>query len=117
VATIADHVVVLYAGEVVEQGPTGQVFAPPYHPYSRLLLSSVPAMRQGWLEKVLQTRIVKSAIGGIVSSVRVGCPFFDRCPLAIPGTCEKQRPPKLDLSNNHKIFCHREVELLMDSIL
>lgn len=117
VANIADHVVVLYGGQVVEQGSKNQVFTPPYHPYSRLLLFSVPAMRQGWLEELVQTRTAKSAMGGVVTTVRAGCPFFNRCPLALPGTCEKQRPPKIPLPDNHCIYCHQEIELLMDRIL
>ncbi|HHZ66639.1 MAG TPA: ABC transporter ATP-binding protein, partial [Alphaproteobacteria bacterium] len=53
VANIADQVVVLYAGRVAEQGSKSAVFQPPFHPYTRLLLSSVPEMRQGWLEETL----------------------------------------------------------------
>jgi len=51
VANIADQVVVLYAGRVAEQGSKSAVFQPPFHPYTRLLLSSVPEMRQELLNK------------------------------------------------------------------
>jgi peptide/nickel transport system ATP-binding protein len=47
VASFADEIVVLYAGRVVEQGPTDEVLEPPFHPYTRLLISSVPEMRIG----------------------------------------------------------------------
>ncbi len=60
VADFADQIVVMYQGRVVDQGPAAQVFAPPYHPYTELLLNSVPEMRQGWLEEVKQDR---SALG------------------------------------------------------
>jgi len=48
VSSFADEIVVLYAGRVVEQGPTDEVLTPPFHPYTRLLISSVPEMRLGW---------------------------------------------------------------------
>ena len=51
VASFADHIVVLYAGKVVDQGTVDDVLSPPYHPYTRLLISSVPELRVGWLEE------------------------------------------------------------------
>ena len=54
VASFADEIVVLYAGRVVEQGPTDEVLTPPFHPYTRLLISSVPEMRLGWLEETMK---------------------------------------------------------------
>jgi len=56
VRRIADTVAVLSHGELVAQGPLDQVFAPPLHPYTALLLSSVPEMRTGWLADVLDAR-------------------------------------------------------------
>ncbi len=52
IADFADQIVVMQEGRVVDQGPAEQVFRPPYHPYTKLLLTSVPKMRQGWLEEV-----------------------------------------------------------------
>ena len=54
VSSFADEIVVLYAGRVVEQGPTDEVLEPPFHPYTRLLISSVPELRIGWLEDTMQ---------------------------------------------------------------
>ena len=51
VASFADHIVVLYAGKIVDQGTVDEVLSPPYHPYTRLLISSVPELRVGWLEE------------------------------------------------------------------
>ena len=56
VATIADKVVVMHGGRICEQGPTREVFSPPYHPYTELLLSSVPELRTDWLTDVLRER-------------------------------------------------------------
>ena len=51
VASFADYIVVLYSGKVVDQGTVDEVLSPPYHPYTRLLIASVPALRVGWLEE------------------------------------------------------------------
>jgi peptide/nickel transport system ATP-binding protein len=61
VRAIADEVVVMLQGEVVEQGPKDDIFTPPHHDYTDLLLSSVPEMRTGWLEEVLANRKMESA--------------------------------------------------------
>lgn len=110
VASFADDIVVLYAGRVVEQGPTDKVLSPPYHPYTRLLISSVPELRTGWLEETMETSEAKAGIDRVVEITDVGCPFFNRCPLAIPGTCDKVVPPVRDIDTNHLIECHRSIE-------
>ncbi|MET4807195.1 ABC transporter ATP-binding protein [Limibacillus sp. MBR-115] len=61
VKAIADEVVVMYQGEVVEDGPKEDIFKPPHHEYTELLLSSVPEMEVGWLERVLEDRTMESA--------------------------------------------------------
>jgi len=109
VSSFADEVVVLYAGMVAEQGPTDRVLSPPFHPYTRLLVSSVPEPRVGWLEEAAQTREAKAGASGGVKLTEKGCPFFARCPMAIPGTCETVDPPKLDDGNGHIIDCHRSL--------
>lgn len=110
VASFADEIVVLYAGRVVEQGPANQVLSPPYHPYTRLLISSVPELRVGWLEETMQTQEAQAGIDRVVQLTEIGCPFFDRCPLAIEGTCDRETAPIRDLGNSHLIECHRSKE-------
>ena len=56
VKRIANKVVVMWKGEIVASGDTEKVFAPPFHPYTELLLSSVPEMRSDWLDEVLERR-------------------------------------------------------------
>jgi len=107
VASFADAIVVLYAGRVVEQGSVDRVLSPPYHPYTRLLISSVPELRVGWLEEAMETQEAKAGIDRLVKLTETGCPFFDRCPLAIKGTCDQEIPPTRDLGGNHTIECHR----------
>ncbi len=60
VRRIANKVAVMLKGELVDGGETAAVFAPPYHPYTELLLSSVPEMRPDWLDEVLALRKGKS---------------------------------------------------------
>ena len=112
VASFADRIVVLYAGRVTEQGSTRQVLAPPHHPYTRLLLSSVPEMRPGWLEDVMATREARSGIARAVELTERGCPFSKRCPLAIEGLCDREAPPVREPTPGHLIFCHRELDAL-----
>ncbi|HIL87175.1 MAG TPA: dipeptide ABC transporter ATP-binding protein [Deltaproteobacteria bacterium] len=110
VASFADEIVVLYAGRVVEQGKTDHVLSPPYHPYTRLLISSVPELRVGWLEETMETQEAKAGIDRVVKLTDIGCPFFDRCPLAIEGTCDREAPPIRDIGDGHTIDCHRSKE-------
>ena len=107
IASFADEIVVLYAGRVVEQGTTDHVLSPPYHPYTRLLISSVPELRVGWLEETMQTQEAQAGIDRVVTLTAGGCPFFDRCPLAIKDTCDREIPPVRQLSGGHTVECHR----------
>jgi peptide/nickel transport system ATP-binding protein len=102
---LADRVVVMYLGHVVEQGTTDQVFAPPYHPYTVALLSAVP---------IADTSIVKKHIvleGDIPSAMNPppGCPFQTRCPRKsqVPGgRCESEMPPMRKVADGHIVKCH-----------
>ncbi len=108
---LADRVMVMYLGHVVEIGSTDEVFAPPYHPYTEALLSAVP---------IADTSIEKQHIvleGDIPSAMNppTGCPFQTRCRWKdkVPGgLCEKDVPPMRRLAEGHEIKCHlSEAEL------
>jgi len=60
VKAIADEVVVMYQGEIVEQGEKDAMFTPPHHEYTDLLLSSVPEMNPDWLDQLLAERADQS---------------------------------------------------------
>lgn len=111
VASFADHVVVLYAGRVVESGPTSSILSPPVHPYTHLLLSSIPELRRGWLAEVMEARADRTGIpeGG---SSGTGCPFFRRCPVRIEGVCDREDPPIREPQRGHKLACHRQTSEL-----
>ena len=77
IAQMADYVVVMYLGEVVEMADIDTIFYDPKHPYTRSLLRSIPK----------------------------GCPFHPRCPQAIQGVCDTTSPPFLELEGGHKVRC------------
>ncbi|MCF6245897.1 MAG: ABC transporter ATP-binding protein [Desulfobacula sp.] len=110
VATIADRVVVLYAGRVCEEGSTGEVFSPPFHPYTALLIASVPELRCGWLEDVLVSQIDVKDAG--VAPMDSGCAFRTRCIFYIKDICDLQAPVGKKNSESHIIYCHREIHEL-----
>ena len=72
VRSVADRVAVMLKGRFVAEGPSEQVFAPPYHPYTELLLSSVPKMATNWLDEVLAVRARSDGLPMLHSFPRVG---------------------------------------------
>ncbi|MEE9375916.1 MAG: ABC transporter ATP-binding protein [Rhizobiaceae bacterium] len=110
VGSFADEIVVLYAGRIVEQGPVDEVLKPPYHPYTRLLISSVPELRVGWLEETMKKREMAAGISRGVEITATGCPFYNRCPVALDGTCDTKIAPIMEPTPGHFIACHRSME-------
>lgn len=103
---LADRVVVMYLGQIMEQGNTDDIYSPPYHPYTEALLSAVP---------IADTSITKKHIvleGELPSPMNPpsGCPFQTRCPRKIGSICETDLPEVKDLGNGHKIMCHLSEE-------
>ncbi len=102
---IADRVVVMYLGHIVEQGTTDHIFSPPYHPYTEALLSAIP---------IADTSVEKQHIvldGDIPSALNPpsGCPFQTRCPrkAEVGGDlCETEMPPARKLGDGHEVKCH-----------
>src|SRR5690606_11940365 len=110
VAEVADHVVVMYAGRVVENAPADDVFTRPDHPYTKALLESVPqaALRGGRLP----------AIPGSPPSpaqAPPGCSFHPRCPYAVD-LCRAERPLLRSTAPGVLAACHRTEEVLHDRI-
>ena len=117
VASIADRVLVMYAGCICEEGSVAEVFSPPYHPYTSLLISSVPELRQDWLNDVLESRGAQEDLGGAAIPLDEGCAFRTRCPLAIEGVCDTVSPPARNFgeSKQHVVYCHREIDELIEA--
>ncbi len=110
---LADRVMVMYLGHVVELGTTDQVFSPPYQPYTEALLSAVP---------IADTSVKKKHIvldGDIPSAMNPppGCPFQTRCgwKSQVPGgLCEKDVPPIRDVGDGHQVKCHLTEDALKE---
>jgi peptide/nickel transport system ATP-binding protein len=105
---LADRVVVMYLGQIMEQGTTDEIFSPPYHPYTEALLSAVPIADSS----VHKRKVLLSGELPSPSNPPKGCPFSTRCPYMMPGTCDVIPPPVVEPSPGHKILCHLSVETL-----
>jgi len=66
----------------------------------------------GWLEEVIETREAVAGIARQVQITETGCPFYNRCPLALRGICDERSAPAREVVVGHRIACHRDsVEL------
>ncbi|MGD9805942.1 MAG: ABC transporter ATP-binding protein [Hyphomicrobiaceae bacterium] len=102
VAEVTQRVVVMYAGNVVEEAPVGQLFATPLHPYTQGLIRSIPRLdRAGKAKERLE------AIPGAVPNMLTpppGCRFAARCKFASE-KCIEAVPPLREIHPNHKVAC------------
>jgi peptide/nickel transport system ATP-binding protein len=101
IAELADDVIVMYAGKVVERCPVSSLFTEPHHPYTIGLLGSIPRL------DLAQQRL--SAIEGTVpdaAAMPAGCRFHARCPFAV-NKCREEVPPLLPIEENHFVACWR----------
>jgi peptide/nickel transport system ATP-binding protein len=108
VVRICDRIGVMYAGELVEEGPITEVFRNPRHPYTRGLLSCIPNLGADKNSRPL------TAIPGQVPSILnrpKGCVFQPRCKFAQPERCSQDPLPVLDMSPQHHVKCVRANEL------
>jgi oligopeptide/dipeptide ABC transporter ATP-binding protein len=101
IAELCDYVVVMYAGEVVEQGTVRDIFHRPQHPYTRKLLECDPATLRE------TTRQLPTIPGNVPDLVRVpqGCIFAERCEYA-SALCRERRPDNHSLTDQHSARCH-----------
>jgi peptide/nickel transport system ATP-binding protein len=101
---IADTILVMYAGHLSEKAPASVIINNPRHPYTRLLISSLPEVGIRYEEKRLE------GIPGTPPSLLdppVGCRFRDRCPLAFEKCLEQ--PPFVEVEPGHHVACWKEV--------
>jgi len=109
VAGMTDHLIVMYAGKVLEQAPTGELFALPGNPYTKGLLRSVPdpTAEQGELYQI-------PGLPPDVAHLPPGCPFAPRCQRA-EEICQREFPPFVQLTAEHFARCHFANEVYEDS--
>ena len=101
VAELADNVVVMYLGQIVEQGDVVSIFHDPKHPYTQALLRSIPKIGP-------KSRRRLDAIAGMVPDPYTrpkGCPFHPRCAHFMPGRCDEIIPPLISLGANRYVRC------------
>ena len=101
IAEMADYVVVMYAGRIVEQGTAEEIFAHPAHPYTIGLMASKPVVGK-------QVDKLYSIPGKVPNPINMPdyCYFKDRCEMCVNG-CDGEYPHEISLSPTHKVSCYR----------
>jgi len=105
---LADRIGVMYLGRLVELGTVDEIFRPPYHPYTRALLSSIPVPDPSAPAATVR-------LEGAVPSARrppSGCRFHTRCPGKLGRICEEVEPPLQRADGTHWLACHIPLEEL-----
>lgn len=104
VADLADQVVVMYAGEIVERAPAAELFKQPRHPYTEGLLKSSPPVD-------VDVDRLHTILGSVPDSSQkiLGCQFASRCAYAEPA-CLLARPPLLEIRAGHEVACIRDLD-------
>ena len=97
-ANIADRIGIMYAGKIVEEATTEQIFDQPQHPYTQFLINSLPKFG----DKNMRTSVPGSPPS--LADLPSGCPFHPRCPHA-KEICHQQMPDFTHLDENHKVAC------------
>jgi peptide/nickel transport system ATP-binding protein len=101
VAEMADNVVVMYLGRIVEQGPVDDIFHNPQHPYTKALLRSIPSIDS-------QPRVKLPTITGSIPhpyNRPAGCPFHPRCESFIKGRCDTGEPSLIQINERQQVSC------------
>jgi peptide/nickel transport system ATP-binding protein len=104
---LADRIVVLYLGRVMEIGPADRVFEGPHNPYTEALLSAVPTIDDLDRKRIQLEGEIPSS-----SDPPSGCPFQTRCPRKIGEICETTEPELLEVEPGHSMRCHIPLEEL-----
>ena len=104
IAEMADYVVVMYAGRIVEKGTADDIFHHPAHPYTIGLMASKPVVGK-------QVDKLYSIPGKVPNPINMPnyCYFKDRCEMCVGG-CDGEYPPEISISDTHKVSCYRFTE-------
>ncbi len=96
---ISDGAVILYRGRVMECGRIDKVFGSPSHPYTRMLLASIPRLDQKWEEVEVRLKSQGTPQGE-------GCVYLERCPMEKTEACRRVRPGLKQVDDDHFVACH-----------
>jgi peptide/nickel transport system ATP-binding protein len=103
---ISERAVILYRGCVAEMGSTEKVYYNPLHPYTKMLMASVPRLDKKWEEAEVELKATQSELTG-------GCVYYERCPVADKdGGCARDRPTLIEAERDHFVACCRYAEVM-----
>ena len=102
VSEIADDIVVMYAGRIVERAPADELFANPLHPYTIGLIETLPSLDR----RADRLPVIRGGVPDPAARIAAGCRFADRCPRAAAG-CRDAEPPLVELAPGHAVACIR----------
>ena len=105
IAGIADRVMVMYGGQIVEQGPVKTVLGNPRHPYTRALLKTVPSVRG---ERAAKLNVIEGQ-PPIMKAAPSACPFMARCAHGFD-RCGRENPPRYPVGGGHDVACFWDSE-------
>jgi len=102
VAEVAERVMVMYAGEIVESGSVNDLFRSPLHPYTIGLMESIPTL-ESTQQKLSKLKEISGTVPSL-SQVPFGCPFHPRCSAA-ETRCKTDKPKLKKISQTHSVSC------------
>lgn len=107
---MSDRIAIMYAGEIIEEAPSKELYGAPLHPYTLKLMNSFPPL-DGPSER-------REGIPGRPPPLTLelaGCPFFERCPSRMPGTCDIHKPANVEVKPGHRVACFLHSPLTKDN--
>jgi oligopeptide/dipeptide ABC transporter ATP-binding protein len=104
VARLAQRVIVMYAGYIIEEAPVKELYAHPTHPYTIGLIGSLPSLTTDERKRLVSI----PGAPPILLEKPVGCPFAERCTYAFD-RCRQENPPLLSLGSLHRVACWWDV--------
>ena len=109
VRSMAHQVGVMYRGNLCESGRVEEVFNPPFHPYTYLLISAVPEADPN---QVMPSMRLDQGV--LLDDRKTACPYASRCPWKLGSICDEQEPPWQATSESHHVRCHIPVDDLRE---
>jgi len=100
ISELADRLAIMYAGKIVELGPSDSVYSDPVHPYTKALLNAIPRLRK----KQERLEFIPGAPPNLLSPPP-GCRFHPRCPYRFE-PCDKEEPELVEVRPGHFVACH-----------
>lgn len=98
---ISERAIILYRGTVAEMGSTDKIYGNPLHPYTRMLMASVPRLDQKWARGETKPE-------GAGPETAAGCVYYPRCPHAAEvGGCDRQAPALIEMERDHFVACRQ----------